>query len=437
MSVNVENLENLERKLTLTLPAESIQFEVNKRLQKLARTVRMDGFRPGKVPMSVVAKQYQASVMQEVMNDRVGRAFYDAVTEAGLQIAGQPNISQLPVTSASEMQFEAFFEVLPEIKMGELSGIKIEKYTSVVDDAAVERTLDILRKQNRTFAQRAADQAAQDGDRVTVDFEGKIDGEIFEGGKAEDFQYFLGEGQMLDAFEDAVRGLKTKESKTFQLDFPEDYHGKEVAGKTADFLVTLKKAEAATMPEVNNTFAKQLGVKDENVETLRADIKRNLEREVQQRLQSRNKGAVMEALISVAEMELPKISVQNEIHTLIENAREDMQKRGVKDFATIDLSPDTFRPLAERRVRLAYIVSDLVKAKELRATSEQVKNYLTEMAASYERPEEVVKWYESDDKRMLDIEAIVTENNVVNYALEQAKISEKEIDFKDLMSANA
>lgn len=437
MSVNVETLENLERKLTLTLPAENIQFEVNKRLQRLARTVRMDGFRPGKVPMNVVAKQYQASVMQEVMNDKVGRAFYDAVTEAGLQIAGQPDISQLPATSASEMQFEALFEVLPEVKMGDLKDIEVEKQTAIVDDAAIERTLDILRKQRRTFAQRAADKPAEDGDRVTVDFEGKIDGEPFEGGKAEDFQYFLGEGQMLDAFEDAVRGLKTGESKTFQLDFPEDYHGKEVAGKTADFLVTLKKTEEATMPEVDSAFAKQLGVKDESVETLRADIQRNLEREVQQRLQSRNKNAVMEALISVAEMDLPKVSVENEINMLMDNTREDMQRRGIKDYATIDLSPDTFRPLAERRVRLAYIVSDLVKEKELRATPEQVKNHLNEMAASYERPEEVVNWYESDDKRMLDIEAIVTENNVVTYVLEQAKITEKAVDFKELMGANA
>lgn len=437
MGVNVETLENLERKLTLTLPSENIQFEVNKRLQRLARTVRMDGFRPGKVPMSVVAKQYRASVLQEVMNDKVGRAFYDAVTEAGLQIAGRPDISQLPVTSPSEMQFEALFEVLPEVQMGELKDVEIEKQTTEVDDAAIERTLDILRKQRRTFAQRAADQAAQDGDRVTVDFEGKIDGEVFEGGKAEDFQYFLGEGQMLDEFEDAVRGLKTGESKTFQLAFPEDYHGKEVAGKTADFLVTLKKTEEATMPEVDSALAKQLGVKDETVETLRADIRRNLEREVQQRLQSRNKNAVMDALISVAEMELPKVSVEDEINTLMDNAREDMKKRGVKDFSKIELSPDTFRPLAERRVRLAYIVSDLVKTKELRATPEQVKNHLSEMAASYERPEEVVKWYESDDKRMLDIEAIVTENNVVNYVLEQAKITEKDIDFKELMGANA
>lgn len=437
MGIDVETLENLERKITLTLPAESIQFEVNKRLQRLARTVRMDGFRPGKVPMSVVEKQYQPSVMQEVMNDKVGRAFYDAVTEAGLQIAGQPDISQLPVTSPSEMQFEALFEVLPEVKLGELKDVEIEKQVSTVDDSAIERTLDILRKQRRTFAQRAADQAAQDGDRVTVDFEGKIDGEVFEGGKAEDFQYFLGEGQMLDEFETAVRGLKTGESKTFQLVFPEDYHGKEVAGKTADFLVTLKKLEEATMPEVDSAFAKQMGVKDESVETLRADIQRNLEREVQQRLQSRNKNAAMEALISLAEVELPKVSVQNEINILMENTREDMQKRGVKDFSAIDLSPDTFRPLAERRVRLAYIVSDLVKEKELRATPEQVETHLNEMAASYERPEDVVKWYKSDDKRMLDIEAIVTENNVVTYVLEQAKITEKDIDFKELMGANA
>ncbi len=437
MSVNVETLEKLERKLVLTVPTENINFEINKRLQKLARNVKMDGFRPGKVPMNVVAKQYHASVQQEVMNEKVGRAFYDAVTEAGLNVAGQPTINQLPVTSATEMQFEALFEVFPEVQIGEIAQAEVEKIDAEVDDSAVERTLDILRKQRRTFAQRPADQAAADGDRVTVDFEGKIDGEVFEGGKAEDFQYMVGEGQMLKEFEDAVRGMKVGESKTFPLTFPEEYHGKEVAGKTADFLVTLKKVEAGQLPEVDGTLAKQLGVQDGSVETLRADIRKNLNREVKARLKSRNKNAVMDALIKVADLELPKVTVEAEISSMMDNARADMQKRGVKDVSNVQLPPDLFRNLAERRVRLALIVSSLVQQNKLQATPEQVKAHIEDLAASYEKPEEVVRWYQADPRRLSEIEAIVTEDNVTSFVLEKAKVTEKKVGFDELMARQA
>ena len=437
MSVNVETLEKLERKLVLTVPTENINFEINKRLQKLARNVKMDGFRPGKVPMNVVTKQYHASVQQEVMNEKVGRAFYDAVTEAGLNVAGQPTINQLPVTSATEMQFEALFEVFPEVQIGEIAQAEVEKIDAEVDDSAVERTLDILRKQRRTFAQRPADQAAADGDRVTVDFEGKIDGEVFEGGKAEDFQYMVGEGQMLKEFEDAVRGMKVGESKTFPLTFPEEYHGKEVAGKTADFLVTLKKVEAGQLPEVDGTLAKQLGVQDGSVETLRADICKNLNREVKARLKSRNKNAVMDALIKVADLELPKVTVEAEISSMMDNARADMQKRGVKDASDVQLPPDLFRNLAERRVRLALIVSSLVQQNKLQATPEQVKAHIEDLAASYEKPEEVVRWYQADPRRLSEIEAIVTEDNVTSFVLEKAKVTEKKVGFDELMARQA
>ena len=437
MSVNVETLEKLERKLVLTVPTENINFEINKRLQKLARNVKMDGFRPGKVPMNVVAKQYHASVQQEVMNEKVGRAFYDAVTEAGLNVAGQPTINQLPVTSATEMQFEALFEVFPEVQIGEIAQAEVEKIDAEVDDSAVERTLDILRKQRRTFAQRPADQAAADGDRVTVDFEGKIDGEVFEGGKAEDFQYMVGEGQMLKEFEDAVRGMKVGESKTFPLTFPEEYHGKDGAGKTADFLVTLKKVEAGQLPEVDGTLAKQLGVQDGSVETLRADIRKNLSREVKTRLKSRNKNAVMDALIKVADLELPKVTVEAEISSMMDNARADMQKRGVKDASDVQLPPDLFRNLAERRVRLALIVSSLVQQNKLQATPEQVKAHIEDLAASYEKPEEVVRWYQADPRRLSEIEAIVTEDNVTSFVLEKAKVTEKKVGFDELMARQA
>ncbi|MBK5205507.1 MAG: trigger factor, partial [Polaromonas sp.] len=320
MAVTVETLEKLERKLTLTLPLNTIQSEVDIRLKRLARTVKMDGFRPGKVPMSVVAQRYGYSVHYEVMNDKVGEAFAAAANEAKLRVAGQPSISEKEGAPEGELVFDAVFEVYPEVRIADLAGAEVEKVSAEVSDAAIDKTIDILRKQRRTFAQRAADAPAQDGDRVTIDFEGKIDGETFAGGKAEGFQFLVGEGQMLKEFEDAVRGMKSGESKTFPLNFPADYHGKEVAGKQADFLVTVKKIEAAHLPEVNEALAKSLGIADATVEGLRADIRKNLEREVKSRLLARNKNAVMDALVANAELDLPKSSVQAEVDRMIEGA---------------------------------------------------------------------------------------------------------------------
>jgi len=308
MAVTVETLEKLERKITLTLPVGVIQTEVDSRLRKLARTVKMDGFRPGKVPMNVVAQRYGYSVHYEVMNDKVGEAFSQAANEAKLRVAGQPKISENETAPEGQVAFDAIFEVFPEVKIADLAGAEVEKLTADVTDEAIDKTIEILRKQRRTFAQRAQDNAAQDTDRVTVDFEGKIDGEPFAGGKASDFQFILGDGQMLKEFEDATRGMKFGESKTFPLAFPADYHGKDVAGKTADFLVTLKKLEAANLPEVDGALAKSLGIADGTVEALRADIRKNLEREVKHRLLARNKQAAMDALVAKAELDLPKSS---------------------------------------------------------------------------------------------------------------------------------
>ena len=436
MAVTVETLEKLERKITLTLPVGSIQSEVESRLKKLARTTKMDGFRPGKVPMNVVAQRYGYSVHFEVMNDKVGEAFAVAANEAKLRVAGQPRITESTSSPEGEMAFDAVFEVFPEVKIGDLSTAEVEKVTAEVTDSAIDKTLDILRKQRRTFAQRAQDAAAQDGDRVMVDFEGKIDGEVFAGGKADDFQFIVGDGQMLKEFEEATRGMKAGESKTFQLAFPADYHGKDVAGKTADFMVTLKKIEAAHLPEVNEALAKSLGIADATVEGLRADIKKNLEREVKFRLLARNKQAVMDALVSKAELDLPTTSVQSEISRLLEGARADLKQRGIKDADKAEIPEDIFRPQAERRVRLGLVVAELVRSNTLQAKTEQIKSHIEELAASYEKPAEVMRWYYSDNNRLAEVEAIVIENNVTDFVLAQAKITEKTVTFDELMAQN-
>ncbi len=433
MAVNVETLEKLERKITLTLPVSAIQSEVESRLKKLARTVKMDGFRPGKVPMNVVAQRYGYSVHYEVMNDKVGEAFASAANEAQLRVAGQPRITEKEGAADGEVSFDAVFEVYPEVQIGDLATAEVEKLSTEVSEPAIDRTVDILRKQRRTFSLRAHDQAAQDTDRVTVDFEGKIDGEAFAGGKAEDFQFIVGEGQMLKEFEEAVRGMKVGESKTFPLAFPEDYHGKDVAGKTADFLVTVKKIEAAHLPEVNEALAKSLGIEDGSVESLRADIKKNLEREVKFRLQARNKAAVMDALVAKAELDLPRAAVQAEVDRLLEGARAELKQRGIKDADNAPIPDEVFRPQAERRVRLGLVVAELVRANELHAKPEQIRAHVEELAASYEKPTDVVRWYFSDNRRMAEVEAVVIENNVAEFVLGKAKVTEKPVSFDELM----
>ena len=433
MAVNVETLEKLERKISLSLPLASVQTEVDSRLKRLARTVKMDGFRPGKVPMNVVAQRYGYSVQYEVLNEKVGEAFAKAANEAELRVAGQPKITEKEGAPEGELAFDAVFEVFPEVKIGDLASAEVEKLSAEVDDGAIDKTIDILRKQRRTFAQRPADAAAVDGDRVSVDFEGKIDGEPFAGGKAEEFQFLIGEGQMLKEFEDAVRGMKTGESKTFPLAFPEDYHGKDVAGKTADFLVTVKKIEAANLPEVNETLAKSLGIADGSVAGLRADIKKNLEREVKFRVQSRNKQAVMEALVSKAELDLPKASIDAEVGRLLEGARAELKQRGIKDADKAEIPADVFLPQAERRVRLGLVVAELVKANKLEATPEQIKAHVDDLASSYEKPEDVVRWYFGDRQRLAEVEAVVIENNVTEFVLGKAKVTDKAVSFDELM----
>ena len=436
MAVTVETLEKLERKITLTLPVGVIQSEVDTRLKKLARTVKMDGFRPGKVPMNVVAQRYGYSVHYEVMNDKVGQAFSAAANEAKLRVAGQPRISEKEGAPEGEMTFDAIFEVYPDVIFGDLTTAEVEKISAEVSDAAVDKTLDILRKQRRTFSQRAIDAAAQDSDRATIDFEGKVDGETFAGGKAEDFQFLIGDGQMLKEFEDAVRGMKNGESKTFPLNFPADYHGQDVAGKQADFMVTVKKLEAAHLPEVNEALAKSLGIADASVEGLRSDIKKNLEREVKFRVLARNKAAVMDALVSKAELDLPNASVQDELERMITAARADLKQRGVKDADKAPIPDDIFRPQAEKRVRLGLVVAELVRANNLQANPDQLKAHIEELSASYEKPQDVVKWYLSDNRRMAEVEGVVIENNVTDYVLSKAKVVEKEVSFDELMAQN-
>ena len=435
MAVTVETLEKLERRITLTLPATTINGEVEARLKKLSRTVKADGFRPGKVPMSVVAQRYGHQVQYEVVNDRVGQAFNEATNEARLRVAGTPRIAQKDESPDGQMAFDATFEVYPEVLIGDLTAAEVERVATEVTEAAIDRTVEILRKQRRSFGLRAKDEGAVETDRVTIDFEGKIDGEPFAGGKAEAFQFIIGEGQMLAQFDQAVRGMKAGESKTFALSFPADYHGQDVAGKEADFMVTVIRIEAQNLPAVDEALAKSLGIKEGTVEGLRDDVKKNLQREVKFRVLARNKAAVMDALSKAATLDLPQTLVANETDRLIENARADLKQRGVKDAATTTIPAEIFKPQAERRVRLGLVVAELVRANNLRAQPEQLQAHIEELSQSYEKPSEVMRWYLGDRQRMAEVEAVVIENNVTEFVLKSAKVIDKVLPFDELMTA--
>jgi len=443
MATAVETLEKLERRLTISFPIADVQAEVEKRLKVRARTAKAPGFRAGKVPMKMVAAQYGYQVESEVLNDKVGQAFALAANENNLRVAGYPSIEAKNGDDVAEgtLAFNATFEVYPEVTIGDLSAAEVEQVKSDVTDSEIDKTIDILRKQRVHFHVKGeqgehgdggADVSAQNGDRVTVDFVGKIDGVEFAGGKAEGFVFVLGEGRMLPEFEAATIGLKNGEAKTFPLSFPEDYHGKDVAGKTAEFTITVTKIEWAHLPEVDAEFAKMLGVEDGDLAKMRADIKENLEREVRGRVKSKTKESVMDALVKAIEFDVPSALVAQDTERLSDMARQDMAQRGmnVKD---VPFPKELFTSQAERRVRLGLILAELVKANNLQATADQIKAQVEDFAQSYEDPQQVVKYYYSDRNRLAEVEALVLEDNVVNYVLGKAKVTDKAVSFDELM----
>lgn len=435
MQVQLETLSNLERRMNIALPMAAIETQVAERLKRVARGAKIQGFRPGKAPLKIVEMNYGAQVREEVMGEQVQQGFYKAVTEQSLRVAGYPRFEPVAAGDDKEsFKFAATFEIYPEVKVGELAGKEIEKPNTVVGDAEIEKTIDILRKQ-RTRYNRVEREAAE-GDRVIIDFKGAIDGVAFEGGSSENFPFVLGQGQMLAEFEAGIVGAKEGDIKTVEVNFPEDYHGKDVAGKTAVFEILVKNVAEATLPEVNEEFAKALGIADGDVEKMRGEIRKNVEREVKRRLQARIKENVMQALIDATELELPKALVSLEIGRLVEQARRDMQQRGmnVKDMP---FPPELFAAQAERRVKLGLILSEIVEANKLEAKPEQVRAMITEFADSYEQPEDVLAWYYESPDRLEGPTSMVLEDNVVEFVLSQANVVAKDLSFDELMGSQA
>ncbi len=417
----------------MSVTADAVEKEVGERLRKLARTMKMPGFRPGKVPMRMVEQSYGPQVHAEVLGDHVSKALTEAIDEHKLRVAGQPQIARREDAPEGEFGFTATFEVYPDVALGDVAGLQIERAACEVGDAEVDKTIDILRRQRVTW--EPVERAAQDGDRLTIDFAGTLDGVPFDGGTASDFQFQLGEGRMLPDFETGTRGAMPGEKKSFPVTFPEEYGAKELAGKTAQFEVTLKTVEQPVLPALDESFAKQFGVADGSLEKMRADVRANLEREVAQRLRNRTKSAVMEALPSIATLELPKALVASEGESLVERARADLQQRGV-DAKNIPIPADAFTEQAEKRVRLGLLVAELVKKHGLQAKPDQIRKQIEEFAQAYENPAEVVRYYFSDRNRLAEVEAIVVEQNVVDWVLANARVADKALAFDELMGTN-
>ena len=443
MQQTIQSLSALERRVDLTVPAAAIEQEVKTRLAKLARGMKVPGFRPGKVPIKMVAQTYGAQVQAEVLNDKVGEAFNSAVTAGKLKVAGQPRLEARTVADgeaesadgSKDLTFSATFEIYPEIRVGDLSGTEVQRATCAIGETEIDRTLQIMQKQRATFED--VQRAAQDGDSVTIDFkgthsEGENAGQAFEGGQADDFKFTLGEGRMLPEFEAAVRGMASGQTKTFPLTFPANYGSQAVAGRPVTFDVSVKKVQQPRLTPIDAEFARSLGVTDGDVAKMRSEISNNLSREVAARLKARTKEQAMAALLATSSFDVPKSLVESEKQRLAEGARSDLIARGMapKDAP---LPLDLFASEAERRVRLGLLLGEVVRANNLQSRPDQIRKLVEEIAQSYEKPQDVINWYLSDRKRLAELETVALEDNVTNWVLQRAKVVDTPIEFDELM----
>ncbi|MFA5663359.1 trigger factor [Castellaniella sp.] len=429
----VEKLSGLERRVDLTVLVADVEKEVQAQLRRIARTAKVQGFRPGKAPLSIIERSHGPSVRYEVINTQIGKSFDKVIEEAELRLAGAP-VLEPKVDDAEDgvMAFSATFEVYPEVQVPDLGALDVVRSTVEVGDAEVDKTIDILRRQ-RTVFKPAEGRIAQDGDRVTLDFAGTIDGVAFEGGTAEGFPFVLGQGRMLPEFEAAVQGMQAGEEKTFPLKFPDDYGSPDVAGKEAQFAIKVSEVAEPELPEIDADFARALGQAEGDVAALMIEIRGNVEREARARARNRTKASVMDALAAACSFDLPKALVDSELQERIKAMREELTQRGLPNADTVELPEDKLRPEAERRVRLGLLVGELIQQAELKARPEQVRARIEEFAQSYEQPAQVVAYYLSDKQRRAEIESFVLEDNVVDHVLGVAKVTDQAVDFDTLM----
>ena len=430
MQSNQQPASPLERRIDMAVPMAEIEKQVEQRLKKMARTVKMSGFRPGKVPFKMVQQHYGDQARSEAIGEAVEKAFGEAVRSQNLRVAGYPRIEPKGGEDQGQLEFSAVFEIYPEVRLNGVAEREIERPQIEVGEAEVDKTIEVLRKQRTTFSPAA--RAAASGDRVTIDFTGRLNGEVFQGRQATDYPVVLGEGRMLPDFEKGIVGLNAGERRTFDLTFPEDYQVKELAGKQVSFEVTLKGLEAPQLPAVDAAFAKSLGIEDGDTAKMRAEIRANLESEVGKRIRARIKEQAMQALLDANPLDVPKVLIEQEAESMAEAARQDLTNRGM-DIKNMPVDASWFGAQAERRVKLGLIIAEAVKQNSLQAKPEQVRALIDEQAQSYEQPEEVVRWYYSQPQRLAQVEALAIEENVVSWVVANAKTADKAVAFDELM----
>ncbi|MFA7241518.1 MAG: trigger factor [Sulfuricellaceae bacterium] len=429
--MQTENVSSLERRLDLAVPLAQFEAEVAKRIQGMARKVKMAGFRPGKVPVRVVEQQHGQEVRQEVLSEAISQRFAQAIKELELNVAGYPRIEPKPAEEGgSDMVFSAVFEVYPEVVMDDITEVTLERPEVVVSDENVDKTIEILRKQRVIYT--PVERAAAEGDQVNIDYHGTLDGVEFKGGQAKGYTLVVGEGHALKDFETAIVGMTAGESKTFGMTFPEDYHSKDLAGKLVNFDIKLNRVAEAVLPTLDADFAKSLGIEDGDLDKMRAEIRKNVEREVKRRIQAQLKETAMQVLVGAASFDLPRALIEMEIERLRRIAIEDMKSRGMK-MPESSFPPSMYVDQAQQRVRLGLLLAAVVQANRLTPDPEHVRMLINEYAESYEQPEAIVAWYYASPERLSEVESIALEESVVNWVLGRARVIDKVVSFDELM----
>lgn len=428
MQVSVETISGLERRVKVAVPAAKVDNEVNDRINKAARTVRMDGFRPGKVPLAVVKKRFGASIRQEALGDIIRDSFYEAVTSQSLNPAGFPTIEAVTDEAGKDFEFVATFEVYPEIKLGGFGDIKVERPVADVTEADVDKMVDTLRRQRAKW--EVTTEAAKDGDRIELDFDGSLNGEAFEGGSAKGFSLTLGSNRMIPGFETGLVGVKAGEERVLKVTFPEDYQAENLKGKDAEFKVVAHKVETPVLPEVDATFIAAFGVADGSVEKFRGDVRKNMERELKQAIKNNVKTQVLDGLLSVNSVDVPKALITNEIQRLRQNM---MQQFGGRNIDANMLPDELFAEQAKRAVSLGLLVGEVIKSSELVVDAARVKTLIEEVAESYEQPAEVVNWYYGNREQLQQVESVVLEDQVVDHILAAAQVADKATAYEDVL----
>ena len=432
MQVSVETTNGLERKITVVIEEERLSSVIDGRLQDMTKTVKVKGFRQGKVPLKIVKQQYAEQVRQEVVGDVLQSTLYEAIGQEKLNPAGQPRVDSIKSDPGQGMEYSALFEVYPEVELGDLSKETVEKPVTELTDADVDEMIETVRGQHKEWV--SVDSAAKEGDQLNINFKGMIDGELFPGGEANDMSIELGSGRMIKGFEEGLIGAKAGDDVTLNVTFPDDYQAEELAGKPAQFDTHVNKVEEAKLPELNDEFATKLGIKDASIENMKKEIRTSMQQELDNRLNTKLKSSVMDALINAHEFDVPMPLVDQEAEAIKNNMLENLKQQGMQDQG-LQLDASMFKDQAIRRVKLGLIMSEIVKSEKIEADDASVKAKVDEIAAPYEQPQQVVDYYNADKQRLAEIKALVTEEQVVDWAMEKAKVGDKSVTFKDMMSS--